>query len=179
LTSLCEGRKIALATEKEEEMRALRLLIVMMALLALVGAPLAGAEPKGDQTTLHLVNEPNVFVDVDPCTGIPAQISALETGVIHTTEFPDHFHITGTLRATFTVDLLPLDGEADATGTYTVWFGDNVPKKGNGAATFTLNGQITYPDGTTWSFHQVGHTTFAEGDVPKHEFFKMHCTQIG
>jgi hypothetical protein len=81
--------------------------------------------------------------------------------------------------STFTVDLLPLDGEADATGTYTVWFGDNVPKKGNGAATFTLNGQITYPDGTTWSFHHVDHTTFAEGDVPKHEFSKMHCTQIG
>jgi hypothetical protein len=49
----------------------------------------------------------------------------------------------------------------------------------NGAATFTLNGQITYPDGTTWSFHHVDHTTFAEGAVPKHEFSKMHCTQIG
>ena len=160
-------------------MRVLRLFTVTVALLAVVAAPLAGAAPKGDQTTIHLVNEPNVFVDVDPCTGLPAQISALETGVIHITEFPDQFHITGTLRATFTVDLLPIDGQPDATGTYTVWFGDNVPKKLNGAATFTLNGQITYADGTTWSFHHVDHTTFAEGDVPKHEFSKMHCTQIG
>jgi hypothetical protein len=160
-------------------MTGLRLLTVVVCASALVAAPLANAAPKGEQTTFHLQNEPSVFIDVDPCTGAPAQISTSETGVIHITAFPDHFHITGTLRATFTVDLLPLDGVADATGTYTVWFGDNVPKKLNGAATFTLNGQLTYADGTTWSFHVLGHTTFAEGDVPKHSFFKAHCTQIG
>ena len=159
-------------------MRALRFLVIGSMVLAAVAAPFASAAPSGEQETIHLVNEPNVFTDVDPCTGEPARISALETGVIHTTAFPDHFHITGTLRATFTVDLLPTDGRADGAGTYTVWFGDNVPKKLNGASTFTLNGKITYPDGTRGSFHNVGHTTYAEGDVPKHEFFKTHCTQI-
>lgn len=142
--------------------------------VAVVAAPAAG-EPKGEQTTLHLVNEPNVFTDVDPCFGAPAQFNALESGVIHITEFPDHFHITGTLHATFTLDVLPLGGPL-ANGTYVVWFGDNVPKKRNGAATFTINGEITYPDGAHFSFHQVGHTTFAPNDVPKLEFFKSHCS---
>jgi hypothetical protein len=160
-------------------MRPLRLLSIGVVLLALVAAPVAGAEPKGEQTTIHLVNEPSVFDDVDPCTGAPARISTVETGVIHTTAFPDHFHITGTLHGVFTLDLFPLNGVADASGTYTVWFGDNIPKKLNGASTFTLNGQITYPDGTRWSFHVVSHTTFAEGDVPKHSFDKAHCVQIG
>ena len=159
-------------------MRTLRTYLIGLALLALLVVPVANAEPKGEQTTIHVVNEPNVFDDVDPCTGAPARISALETGVIHITEFPDHFHITGTLRAEFTLDLFPLDGIADGSGTYTVWFGDNVPKKLNGAATFTLNGQITYTDGTTWSFHVLSHTTFAEGDVPKLSFEKAHCQQI-
>ena len=159
-------------------MRALRLVMFTVALLAVAAAPL-GAAPKGVQTTLHLVDEPNIFVDVDPCTGVPAEISALETGVIHTTEFPDHFVITGTLRATFTVDELPLDGIPEGTGTYTVWFGDAIPPKSNGAQTFTLNGKITYEDGTTWAFHNLGHTTYELGDVPKLDFFKAHCTQIG
>jgi hypothetical protein len=155
------------------------MLLVGLALLALIAAPVAGAEPKGEQTTIHLVDEASVFDDVDPCTGAPARISTVETGVIHITAFPDHFHITGTLHGEFTLDLFPLNGVADGSGTYTVWFGDNVTKKNAGAATFTLNGQITYPDGTTWSFHVLAHTTFAEGDVPKHSFDKAHCQQIG
>jgi hypothetical protein len=160
-------------------MRALRFLTCTFALLAVVAAPLAGAAPKGEQTTTHLVDEPNVFVDVDPCTGIPAQISALESGIVHITEFPDQFHINVSLHATFTVDVLPLDGIPDATGTYHVSFRDEIPKKSNGAVGFALNGKITYPDGTTWAFHNQGHTTFAPGDVPKLDFFKAHCNQVG
>ena len=160
-------------------LRPVVLLMVSTALTVLVWAPLAGAGPKGEQTTMHVVNEPNIFVDVDPCTGIPGQISALESGVVHITEFPDHFHISASLHATFTLDLLPLDGTPDATGTYHVSFRDQVPKKLNGASGFALNGKITYPDGTTWSFHNQGHTTFAPGDVPKLDFFKAHRNQVG
>jgi hypothetical protein len=142
---------------------------------------LAGGPPVGN-TTDHLDNVPNVFVDVHPCTGQPAQVSSLETGVIHFLAFADGtVRITGTLHGVFTADLLPVDGTPDATGTYTVWFGSNGAFTetgdvfGKAVTTFTLNGQLTNVDGSSNSFHVVAHALFDEDGSPKLEFFKAHC----
>ena len=90
-------------------------------------------------------------------------------------------HFTGTLRGTFSADLLPADGLPDATGTFTTWFGGNGHlleaggAVGKGEAASTLNGKGTNADGSTFKFHSNGHTVFDAAGVPKLEFIKAHC----
>lgn len=142
---------------------------------------LAGGPPVVN-TTDHLDNVPSVFDDFHPCTGQAAQVSTLETGVIHFLAFADGtVRITGTLHGVFTAEVLPLDGTPDATGTYTVWFGSNGAVTETGEAfgkavtTFTLNGQITNADGSSNRFHIVAHALFDEDGSPKLEFSRAHC----
>jgi hypothetical protein len=162
------------------------LAMVAIAGLALFAA--AGASAKGPpivNETTHFADEPAVFVDVNPCD--PSQeveITSSDTGVIHFSLFADGtVHITGTIRSTISVDLLPTDGTPDATGRTVVWFGTNGriaetgEAFGKGESTFTFNAQVTFADGTRISFHQVGHVVFDETGVVKLEFFKekVHC----
>ena len=109
-------------------MRRPRRLTIAVALGAplLAAAPAAAQGPPEVNTTERIVDETSTFIDVHPCTGQEAEITTVESGVIHFAAFGDGtVHFTGTLRATFTADLLPTDGTPDATGTYTVWFGGN------------------------------------------------------
>jgi hypothetical protein len=156
--------------------------IAIAGVLALGATSALAGGPPVVNTTDHLDNMPSVFVDVHPCTGQLAQVSSLETGVIHFLAFADGtVRITGTLHGVFTADLLPLDGTPDATGTYTVSFGNNGAVTETGEAfgkavtTFTLNGQITNADGSSNSFHVVAHALFDEDGSPKLEFSKAHC----
>jgi hypothetical protein len=157
--------------------------IAIAGLLALGASSAFAGGPPVVNTTDHLDNVPSVFDDVHPCTGQPAQVSTIETGVIHFLAFADGtVRITGTLHGVFTADLLPLDGSADVTGTYTVWFGNNGAFTetgdvfGKAVSTFTLNGQLTNADGSSNSFHVVAHALFDEDGSPKLEFFKAHCS---
>jgi hypothetical protein len=161
--------------EKEVVMgRARRsLALVAIAGLALFAAASASAGgPPIVNETEHFANEPDVFVDVNPCD--PSQeveVTSSDTGVIHFSLFADGtVHITGTVRSTVSVDVLPTDGIPDATGRTVVWFG-------KGESTFTFSGHVTFADGTRISFHQVGHVVFDETGVVKLEFFKekAHC----
>jgi hypothetical protein len=54
---------------------------------------------------------------------------------------------------------------------------DNFGGVCRGVASFTLNGRGTNADGSTFSFHQNGHTVFDADGVPKLDFFKVraHC----
>jgi len=156
--------------------------LAMAGVLALGASSTLAGGPPVVNTTDHLDNVLNVFVDVHPCTGQPAQVSSLETGVIHFLAFGDGtVRITGTLHGVFTADVLPLDGIPDATGTYTVWFGSNGAFTETGEAfgkavtTFTLNGRITNADGSSNSFHVVAHALFDKDGSPKLEFSKAHC----
>jgi hypothetical protein len=91
-------------------------------------------------------------------------------------------HFTGTLRGNL-VDLLPTDGIPDATGTFVVWFGGNGMlleeggEFGKAQSAFTMNGQGTNADGTTFIFHQNGNTVFDAAGAPKLDVFKTraHC----
>jgi hypothetical protein len=163
------------------------LALVTVAGLALFAATTASAKgPPIFNETMHFANEPDVFVDVNPCD--PSQeveVTSSDTGVIHFALFADGtVHITGTVRSTFSIDVLPTDGTPDATGRGVTWFGtngkidpDTGEAFGKGESTFTFSAHVTVTDGTRISFHQVGHVVFDETGVVKLEFFKenAHC----
>src|SRR5439155_880010 len=99
--------------------------VMAMALFAATAAS-AGGPPIVNETE-HFANEPDVFVDVNPCDPSQAvEVTSSDTGVIHFVAFADGtVHITGTVRSTFSVDVLPTDGTPDATGRGVTWFGQN------------------------------------------------------
>ena len=156
-------------------------LLVVVGLLAFGTSAFAKGPPVVNQTD-HIVNETSTQDDVHPCTGVPVELTLVETGVIHFSAFADGtVHFTGTLRGTFSADALPADGVPDATGTFTTWFGGNGVLLEEGGAigkaqnAFTLNGRGVNADGSTFRFHQNGNTVFDENGVPKLEFFKARC----
>jgi hypothetical protein len=156
-------------------------LLVVVGLLAFGTSALAMGPPVVNQTD-HEVNETSTQLDVHPCTGVPVELTLVETGVIHFSFFADGtVHITGTLRGTFSADVLPADGVPDVTGTFTTWFGGNGLLLEEGGATgkaqaaFTLNGRGVNADGSTFRFHQNGNTVFDENGVPKLDFSKASC----
>jgi hypothetical protein len=154
-----------------------------LAILAAASAS-AGGPPIVNETD-HFANEPDVFVDVNPCNGEPVEVTSSDTGVIHFTVFADGtVHITGTVRSTVSVDVLPTDGTPDATGKTVTWFGSNGKVDpdtgeafGKGESTFTNSVHVTFADGTRISFHEVAHVLFDANGVVKVEFdkFKAHC----
>jgi hypothetical protein len=166
-------------------MRALAVLVIAgVALVAAVSGSAAG--PPVVNETMHFANEPNVFVDVNPCD--PSQdveITSIDTGVTHFLLFADGtVHITGTVRSAVSLDFLPTDGTADGTGSTVVWFGSNGKLDpdtgepfGKAESTFTFSGRITFTDGTVISFHEVAHILFDATGVEKISFDKLttHC----
>jgi hypothetical protein len=160
------------------------LAIVGVALFAATAASATG--PPIVNETDHFANESDVFVDVNPCD--PSQeveVTSSDTGVIHFVLFADGtVHITGTVRSTVSLDVLPTDGTPDGTGRTVVWFGSNGKLDpdtgeafGKGESTFTFSGHVTFADGTRISFHQVGHVLFDATGIVKLEFCKekAHC----
>lgn len=150
-------------------------------LLATAGAALAQGPPVVNQTE-HLAGMTSTEIDVHPCTGQLAEVTLTQSGVIHFSALGDGtVHFTGTLRGTFSADALPVDGVADATGTFVVWFGGNGMlleeggAAGKGEVTFTLNGRGTNADGSSFSFHGNAHTVFDSAGVPKLDFAKTRC----
>ena len=155
--------------------------LAVVGVLALGASSVLAGGPPVVNTTDHFVDA-GTFDGVHFCTGQPAQVSAVETGVIHFVAFADGtVHFTGTLHGVFSADLLPADGTPDATGRYTFWFGGNGllleagGAVGKAETTFTLNGKLTNADGSAATFHQTGHAVFDADGIPKLEFFKAHC----
>jgi len=155
--------------------------LAIVGVLALGASTVLAGGPPVVNTTDHFV-EAGTFDGVHFCTGQPAQVSAVETGVIHFVAFADGtVHFTGTLHGVFSADLHPADGTPDATGRYAFWFGGNGllleagGAVGKAETTFTLNGKLTNADGSAATFHQTGHAVFDADGTPKLEFFKAHC----
>lgn len=156
-------------------------LLVVVGLLAFGSSAFAKGPPVVNQIDRE-VNETSTNLDVHPCTGVPVELTLVETGLIKFSFFADGtVHITGTLRGTFSADVLPADGVPDATGTFTTWFGGNGLLLEEGGATgkaqaaFTLNGRGVNADGSTFRFHQNGNTVFDANGVPKLDFAKSSC----
>jgi hypothetical protein len=165
--------------------RSLAALAVIAVALFAAAAASAGGPPIVNETD-HFANEPDVFTDVNPCD--PSQeveVTGSDTGVIHFVVFADGtVHITGTVRSTFSVDVLPTDGTPDGTGRAVTWFGtngkidpDTGEPFGKGESTFTTSFHVTFADGTRISFHEVAHVLFDANGVVKVEFDKpkAHC----
>jgi hypothetical protein len=157
-------------------------LVAAVGLLLLTAGGALAQGPPVVKVTEPLVNEPTTDTGVHPCTGQPAELTLVESGVIHFSAFADGtVHFTGTLRGTFSIDAVPADGIPDATGRFVEWFGGNGLLLEEGGAvgkaetSFTLNGNGTNADGSTFRFHENGHTVFDSAGVPKLDFDKAHC----
>ena len=158
--------------------------VVALGGLLVATAPAVAKGPPVERTTERVVNEVSTVIDVHPCTGEEAELTLVESGIIHFRAFADGtVHFTGTLRGTFSADLLPADGSPDATGRFTTWFGGNGLLNEDGTASgkaqtaFTLNGRGTNANGSRFSFHQNGNTVFDADGAPKVDVFnaKAHC----
>jgi hypothetical protein len=151
-------------------------------LLGTAGTAFAQGPPIVNETD-HFINLTSTEIGVHPCTGQAAELTIVQSGVIHFAAFADGtVHFTGTLRGTFSADTLPADGIADATGRFVVSFGGNGllleegGAVGKGVGSFTLNGKGTNADGSRFNFHQNEHTVFDTDGVPKLDFSKFRCT---
>src|SRR5438132_1321701 len=128
----------------------MRKTIIAVSAIAWLGYGATSASAGGSvvvNQTNHISNATQTFKDVDPCTGAPARITIHFSGVQHLVVQSDGVgHFTETSVGWFSLDLLPADGVADATGHFVSWDGGNglFDNHGNpiGRAeqSFTLNG---------------------------------------
>ena len=82
-----------------------------IALLAAGTTTASAAGPPIERMTVRLDNEVSVVHGVHPCTGQHAELTIVESGVIHFIAKADGtVHFTGTLRGTFSADAEPADG---------------------------------------------------------------------
>lgn len=89
--------------------------LAVVGVLALGASSVLAGGPPVVNTTDHFV-EAGTSDGEHFCTGQPAQVSVVETGVIHFAAFADGtVHFTGTLHGVVSADLLPADGIPDAT----------------------------------------------------------------
>jgi hypothetical protein len=149
-----------------------------IALLAACTATASAAGPPIERTTVRLDNEVSVVHGVHPCTGQHAELTIVESGVIHFIAQADGtVHFTGTLRGTFSADAEPADGAPDATARFVTTFGGSGLLLEEGGATgravsgFAVNGSGTNSDGTTFRWHENGRTVFDATGTPKLDRF--------
>ena len=149
-----------------------------IALLAAGTTTASAAGPPIERMTVRLDNEVSVVHGVHPCTGQPAVITVVESGVIHLIiKADDTVHFNGTLRGTISADAEPADGVPDATGRFVSTFGGSGLLLEDGGATgravtgFVVNGSGTNSDGTTFRWHDNGRTVFDTTGTPKLDLF--------
>jgi hypothetical protein len=163
------------------------LVLVATVGLAFAGAAFAGGPPVVSQKD-HPVDENETFVSADPCTGTPAEITLVQSGVEHFTLFANGTaHFAETLLGTFSFRHVDGSGNAVgsayATGRFVSQDAGNgifdpatLEPVGHAEITDTLNGGGTRTDGTTFHFHNNEHILVSgTPPSPQLEFFKAHC----
>jgi hypothetical protein len=159
--------------------RALNITAALVAAFFLTGTAAAqAAGPPIESWTVHVVDEVDVTTDVHPCTGQAAELTAVESGVIHFVAQGDGtVHIAGTLRGTYSADALPTDGTPDATGTFVATFGGNGLLLEGGEAVgkavvhSSVSGTILNADGSTEGLHRNGVTVYDGDGLPRLDIF--------
>jgi len=143
-------------------------LLVLAALLLLAAIPAAYAPAWTSTETVHQFTE--TFVDVNPCTGEPIEVTVTYNGVFHITVGPNGVHGTFTQAGTFTA--VPFDAsDPTFTGHFAIWGGFNL-NPNNEADTFTFELRGVGTDGSVLNFHAVEHfSTNADGIV--HSFSRV------
>jgi len=154
-----------------------------IALLAAGTTTASAAGPPIERMTVRLDNEVSVVHGVHPCTGQHAELTIVESGVIHFIAKADGtVHFTGTLRGTFSADAEPAGVAPDATARFVTTFGGSGLLLEEGGATgravsgFAVNGSGTNADGTTFRWHENGRTVFDATGTPKLDLFHQTAT---
>ncbi len=153
-----------------------------IALLAAGTTTASAAGPPIERMTVRLDNEVSVVHGVHPCTGQHAELTIVESGVIHFIAQADGpVHFTGTLRGTFSADADPAGGAPDATARFVTTFGGSGLLEEGGAtgravSGFAVNGSGTNADGTTFRWHENGRTVFDATGTPKLDLFHQTAT---
>lgn len=114
--------------------------------------------------TQNLHGVVDVFHDMNPCTGDPGTVSAIENQIFHGTINSTGSWFTGTVEGQFT--FTPDDpSKVTYTGHFATWFGDENNLR-NGVEHSTFNVNATGTDGSHLQFHDNAQATMnANGTV--------------
>ena len=152
-----------------------------MAVAAIGTAPLlvlggAGAHAGGNGATTFTDNQHGVvdiIQDMNPCTGDPGTVTALENQIFHGTINKTGSWFTGTVEGKFT--FVPDDPtKVSYTGHFAMWFGDE-NNLHNGVEHSTFNINATGTDGSHLQFHDNAQATVNANGVVTVSFDHMSC----
>jgi hypothetical protein len=148
----------------------IRLAAALGAVAALTAFGAAPALANGNSTQTQTVTFKNATIDfgpgANPCSGVSGDlVAASVNGVMHETiNKAGDFWDTGTLAGTF--QFIPDDASQPTyTGHGATWFGD-ADNNQNSVSHFTLSLHLTGTDGSTVTFHEVGHFSTNANGVP-------------
>ena len=150
-----------------------RKLFLLLAVAGLLVGTSSVASAHAETFTVTGQDVTETFLDVNPCTGDPAQLTITYNFVLHITVDPTGgSHMTGTFTGTF--EAVPLDPTLPSfTGHFTQWFGENLgPNSAGFWVTFNVKG--TGSDGSTLSLNAVFQAHFSNG-VLHVEFENFNC----
>ena len=142
--------------------------------LLLIGA--VSATAAGNGATSFTDNEHgviDVFHDMNPCTGDPGTVSAVENQIFHGTINKTGSWFTGTVEGQFT--FTPDDpSKVTYKGHFVNWFGDENNLR-NGVEHSTFNVNATGSDGSHLQFHDNAQATLNANGTVTVSFYHMSC----
>jgi hypothetical protein len=189
----CHGFKARLTKElvkeREERERTMRyrplvLLLTMSGLLAFGAVSASAKGPPVINDISHAVNKTEMFTDVDPCTGDPADFTVTFSGVDHFMLFSDGtVHFAFSIRGTLVIDRLNTAAPVDATGRFLergtgngLLDPDTQQPIGKAQLSSTLNAVgINTADGSTFRLHSDAHVVTDQLGRSKVAFSKARC----
>jgi hypothetical protein len=130
--------------------------------LVMSGVAAFGVASVANAANDHTLPPPNVFEDINPCTGELTIITeTFKKSVFHFSEDANGgIHVTGT-------GVVLIETADGFSGRETFWFGENSGVGGgdNGASTFTFSATLGDGSGQKVVIHIVAHVTIVDGEV--------------
>jgi hypothetical protein len=153
-----------------------RTAIAVLGVAPLLALGSAGAYAGGSGATTFTDTQHgvvDVFQDVNPCTGDPGTVSAVENQVFHGTINKTGSWFTGTVEGKFT--FTPDDPtKVTYAGHFATWFGDENNLR-NGVEHSTFNVNATGSDGSHLQFHDNAQATLNANGTVTVSFDHMSC----
>jgi hypothetical protein len=153
-----------------------RAVIAAIGVAPLLALGAAAANAGGNGATTFTDNQHgvvDVFQDVNPCTGDPGTVSAVENQIFHGTINKTGSWFTGTVEGKFT--FVPDDpSKVTYTGHFATWFGDENNLQ-NDVEHSTFNVNATGSDGSHLQFHDNAQATLNANGTVTVSFDHMSC----
>ena len=147
--------------------------LVTIPALALGGSAAIAGGNGADTFTDNQHGVVDVFHDMNPCTGDPGTVSALENQIFHGTINKTGSWFTGTVEGKFT--FTPDDpSKVTYTGHFATWFGDENNLR-NDVEHSTFNVNATGTDGSHLQFHDNAQATLNANGTVTVSFDHMSC----